>query len=67
MTEDRCPVCWRPAPAAGGRPWLLRSRHATSQGEVDYCVGPCGCLVVLLDGVLIKSVDPPGPVTGPVS
>jgi hypothetical protein len=55
--EDRCPVCRRPA-AAAGRPWLLRSRHATSLGEVDYCVGPCGCLVVLLDGVLIKSATP---------
>lgn len=54
-TVDRCPVCWLPAPA-GGQTWRLVSRHATSLGDVEYCTtAPCGCLVVLLDGRMLKS------------
>ncbi|MEV1011189.1 EamA family transporter [Streptomyces sp. NPDC049881] len=47
---EHCPVCLR----AGGGEWTLRSRHHTSEGEAEYCVSPGGCLVVLLDGRIVK-------------
>lgn len=36
--------------------WTLRSHHRTSEGEVEYCVGGCGCLVILVNGEMIKSL-----------
>ncbi|MGW7411060.1 hypothetical protein [Streptomyces sp. NPDC054863] len=52
---DCCPFCGAPA-GAGRQWWTLRSRHSTSEGEVEYCRGGCGCLVVLLDGSVVKTV-----------
>ncbi|WP_369212743.1 hypothetical protein [Streptomyces flavofungini] len=53
-TVDRCPVCHEPTPARR-QWWTLRSSHRTSEGEVEYCVGGCGCLVVLVNGELVKA------------
>ncbi|RKN39823.1 hypothetical protein D7294_20600 [Streptomyces hoynatensis] len=53
--QDACPFCGRPAPG-GARQWSLRSWHATSGGRLEYCVSSGGCLVVLLDGELLKHV-----------
>ncbi|MFG3252302.1 hypothetical protein [Streptomyces sp. NPDC048172] len=53
---DRCPLCWLPV---GAGEWTTRSRHRTSLGEVEYCAGPCGCLVVLVDGQLVKRAAGP--------
>ncbi|WP_129842311.1 EamA family transporter [Streptomyces sp. RFCAC02] len=50
---ERCPVCMRP----GGGEWTLRSRHRTSEGETEYCATPGGCLVVMLDGRIVKHVS----------
>ncbi|MEU5896492.1 MULTISPECIES: hypothetical protein [unclassified Streptomyces] len=53
--QDRCPVCHE---AAEGEAqwWTLRSRHRTSEGDVEYCTGGCGCLVVLVNGELLKAL-----------
>ncbi|MDT0322283.1 EamA family transporter [Streptomyces millisiae] len=51
--EDVCPVCGRPAPGSGEQ-WTLRSRHHSSQGSVEYCATAGGCLVVLVDGEIVK-------------
>ncbi|WP_346173371.1 EamA family transporter [Streptomyces cuspidosporus] len=53
--DDRCPVCQSPT-RAETRWWTRRSRHLTSEGEVEYCVGGCGCLVVLVKGEIIKTL-----------
>ncbi|MFD9814341.1 hypothetical protein [Streptomyces sp. NPDC059080] len=52
---DRCPVCDKPAPAEALL-WTLRSHHRTSEGEVEYCVGNCGCLVILVNGEMVKNL-----------
>ena len=54
-SDDRCPVCHEPTPAET-QLWTLRSHHRTSEGEVEYCVGGCGCLVILVNGEMIKSL-----------
>ncbi|MCF3106547.1 hypothetical protein IPZ58_34015 [Streptomyces roseoverticillatus] len=51
---DLCPVCM--TAVEGGAAWILLSRHATRRGVVEYCLSVCGCLVVLLDGELVKAV-----------
>ncbi|TWV43434.1 hypothetical protein FRZ03_18925 [Streptomyces misionensis] len=51
---DSCPVCW--SPAADGAQWILLSRHRTSEGDIEYCVSACGCVAVLLDGELLRTV-----------
>ncbi|TDC71766.1 EamA family transporter [Streptomyces hainanensis] len=51
--EGVCPVCGRPAPGEAEQ-WTLRSRHRTSQGEIEYCATAGGCLVVLLNGEIVK-------------
>ncbi|MGW5678028.1 EamA family transporter [Streptomyces sp. NPDC003860] len=57
---NRCPYCWAPG---GGDGWALRSAHRTSQGVVEYCSAPCGCVVVLRRGELVGRVSGAG---GPV-
>ncbi|MFF3951670.1 hypothetical protein ACFYY1_00520 [Streptomyces sp. NPDC001890] len=52
---DRCPVCHESTPEETEW-WTLRSHHPTSEGEVEYCVGNCGCLAVLVDGEMVKSL-----------
>lgn len=59
---DRCPVCL--AVADDGAAWILLSRHRTTQGEIEYCLSMCGCVVVLLNGELLKAT--PGHVRGGV-
>ncbi|MFF2012939.1 hypothetical protein ACFVWY_28225 [Streptomyces sp. NPDC058195] len=54
-SPDRCPVCHELAEGAA-RWWTLRSRHRTSEGEVEYCTGGCGCLVVLVNGDMLKAL-----------
>lgn len=54
-TQDRCPVC-HAATDGEAQWWTLRSRHRTSEGEVEYCTGGCGCLVVLVNGELLKAL-----------
>lgn len=56
-TDDHCPVC-HVRTSTHTHEWRLTSRHRTSEGEVEYCVGGCGCLVVLVDGEMVKSVSP---------
>ncbi|MFF7091803.1 hypothetical protein ACFY9A_05310 [Streptomyces rubradiris] len=51
---DRCPVCL--SPATEGAEWVLLSRHRTSAGYIEYCLSACGCITVLRDGDLLKSV-----------
>ncbi|MFJ2171637.1 hypothetical protein ACIOHE_01815 [Streptomyces sp. NPDC087851] len=51
--EDRCAVCGR-AGAADDARWSLLSRHASSQGVVEYCACRCGGVVVLVDGGFVK-------------
>ncbi|MFI6698372.1 hypothetical protein ACIBJC_05235 [Streptomyces sp. NPDC050509] len=51
--EDRCAVCGR-AGAADDARWSLLSRHASSQGVVEYCACRCGGVVVLVDGGFAK-------------
>ncbi|MFF3538792.1 hypothetical protein ACFYXP_33275 [Streptomyces sp. NPDC002466] len=53
--QDRCPVCHESTEGAA-RWWTLRSRHRTSEGEVEYCMGGCGCLVVLINGEMVKAL-----------
>ncbi|MFG3078429.1 hypothetical protein [Streptomyces sp. NPDC048225] len=53
--QDCCPVCHGPVEGEA-QWWTQQSRHHTSEGEVEYCTGGCGCLVVLLDGELLKAV-----------
>ncbi|MGP3975782.1 hypothetical protein ACTWQF_17585 [Streptomyces sp. 8N114] len=62
--DDRCPVCQQPTPEEM-RWWTLRSHHRTSQGEVEYCAGGCGCLVLLVNGEILKAL--PRPPTAPTS
>ncbi|MFI9586567.1 EamA family transporter [Streptomyces sp. NPDC052236] len=50
--EDQCPICGRP----GDFTWTLESQHRTTEGLVEYCTSPCGCLTVLVDGHLLRSV-----------
>ncbi|MFC9424189.1 hypothetical protein [Streptomyces sp. NPDC056987] len=63
------------AGAADDARWSLLSRHATSQGVVEYCACRCGGVVVLVDGRLAKVLPraprsapyasgPPGPRRG---
>ncbi|MFI1826963.1 EamA family transporter [Streptomyces sp. NPDC020412] len=59
---DRCPYCWSPVVGDGAH-WTLRSAHRTSQGVVEYCSAPCGCVVVLRRGELVGRVSGAG---GPV-
>ncbi|MEV7256795.1 hypothetical protein [Streptomyces sp. NPDC093937] len=54
-SQDRCPVCHEPTEGEA-RWWTLRSRHRTSEGEVEYCTGGCGCLVVLVNGEMVKAL-----------
>ncbi|MFH8615784.1 EamA family transporter [Streptomyces sp. NPDC017979] len=54
---DRCPYCWAPG---GGGGWVLRSAHRTSEGVVEYCSAPCGCVVVLREGELAGRVSDAG-------
>ncbi|MCX5206612.1 hypothetical protein OG897_35055 [Streptomyces sp. NBC_00237] len=55
--DEDCPFCLGRMPAGTGREWWsLRSRHATSRGEVEYVRGGCGCLVVLLGGNLVRAL-----------
>ncbi|CAM5451452.1 hypothetical protein GCM10010329_34180 [Streptomyces spiroverticillatus] len=58
-SDECCPLCYRRG-EAGATWWVLRSSHRTSEGEVEYCYGRCGCLVILLAGELVK-VTPGGP------
>ncbi|MFE6886899.1 hypothetical protein [Streptomyces sp. NPDC057694] len=53
---DHCPVCHEPI-SARTQWWKLKSRHRTSRGEIEYCLGGCGCLVILVDGEMIKAVS----------
>ncbi|MEU5978762.1 EamA family transporter [Streptomyces sp. NPDC047315] len=58
---DRCPYCGGPD---GGGGWVLRSAHRTSDGVVEYCSAPCGCVVVLREGELVGRVSTAGGRTG---
>ncbi|MEU9606848.1 EamA family transporter [Streptomyces sp. NPDC048057] len=58
---DCCPYCWAPG---GGGDWALRSAHRTSEGVVEYCSAPCGCVVVLRRGELVGRVSGAGARTG---
>jgi aerobic-type carbon monoxide dehydrogenase small subunit (CoxS/CutS family) len=55
LTVDRCPVCGEPTPAEA-RWWTLKSHHRISEGELEYCASGCGCLVVLVNGEIVKSL-----------
>lgn len=51
---DTCPLCWSPTADTGQ--WILLSQHRTSEGEVEYCLSTCGCVAILLNGDLLKSL-----------
>ncbi|MFF4954946.1 hypothetical protein ACWC2K_19110 [Streptomyces chattanoogensis] len=54
-TPELCPVC--ATVLRDGAAWILLSRHLTSKGEIEYCLSTCGCLVVLLNGALLKAAS----------
>ncbi|QOV41277.1 EamA family transporter [Streptomyces ferrugineus] len=53
--DDHCPFCWSPV-SGQVRRWTLRSHHRTSEGEVEYCSGGCGCQVVVVNGEIVKAL-----------
>ncbi|MFJ8364235.1 hypothetical protein [Streptomyces sp. NPDC093984] len=53
--DDHCPFCRTPV-SGRLRWWALLSRHRTSEGEVEYCSGGCGCQVLVVDGEIVKTL-----------